>query len=249
MNEGARVQVEICVGDVESAIAAEIGGADRVELCDNLAVGGTTPSAGAIEEATTRLKIPVHVLIRPRGGDFCYSECERSVMRRDIELVKRIGAAGVVIGVLNRDSTIDCPLMAELFERARPLSITFHKAIDQTPDLEESLETLIDLGVDRILTSGGRPTALEGLETLTRLVDRAAGRIAIMAGGRLTLETLPTIIQKAGVREVHLGSAVNRIMPDVLPAQPFDGSDKTWNQADAARVATVVSLVRRLALS
>ena len=176
------VKVEICVGDVASAIAAEAGGADRIELCDNLAVGGTTPSAGTIAESCRRLSIPVHVLIRPRGGDFIYSEPEIAVMRHDIETAKALGAAGVVLGVLTADGAIDRDQTAALIALARPLSVTFHKAFDQTAEPLEALETLIDLGVERVLTSGGRPTALEGIETLgapgrsRRRPDRHHGR-------------------------------------------------------------------------
>src|SRR4051794_28654989 len=150
-----KISVEICVGDLESALAAEQGGADRVELCDNLAVGGTTPSAGTIAEACRWLSIPVHVLIRPRAGDFVYSACELAVMRHDIEAAKALGAAGIVLGVLNGERTIDRDQTAALVALARPLSVTFHKAIDQTGDLLQSLDALIALGIDRILSSGG----------------------------------------------------------------------------------------------
>ena len=161
-----KVTVEICVGDLESALAAGQGGADRVELCDHLSVGGTTPGAGTIAEACRRLAIPVHVLVRPRGGDFVHSEAELAAMRYEIELARKLGAAGVVIGVLKPDATIDREQTAALVDLARPMSVTFHKAFDQTPDLEQSLDTLIALGVDRVLTSGGRPTALEGIDGL-----------------------------------------------------------------------------------
>ena len=126
--------VEICVGDLESALAAEQGGADRVELCDHLSVGGTTPSAGMIAEACRRLTIPVHVLIRPRAGDFVPSPAELATMRFDIEMARTLGAAGVVFGVLRPDATIDRDQTAALIELARPMSVTFHKAFDQTPE-------------------------------------------------------------------------------------------------------------------
>jgi copper homeostasis protein len=235
MNE--RVTVEICVGDVESAIAAEAGGADRVELCDNLAVGGTTPSAGTIAESCRRLSIPVHVLIRPRAGDFVYSESELAVIRHDIEVAKALGADGIVLGVLTNEATIDRDQTARLIAMARPLRVTFHKAFDQTHDILEALDTLIALDVDRVLTSGGRPTALEGVETLAKLVDRAGDQIAVMAGGRLDFDNIETIIRRSGIREVHLGSAVSRTV---------NGSEASWNQTDPQRVAAVVSLVQGL---
>jgi copper homeostasis protein len=236
-----RVAIEICVGDVESAIAAEVGGADRVELCDNLAVGGTTPSAGTIAEACRWLSVPVHVLIRPRAGDFVYSDCERAVMRHDIEAAKALGAAGVVLGALTAEGTIDRDQTAALLALARPLSVTFHRAVDQARDLPEALEALVALGVDRVLTAGGRPTAREGLETLRDLVDRAGERIAIMAGGRLSLEDLELVVPHSGVREVHLGSAVSRMVPGAAAPAPHESAEAAWNRTDAQRVAAVVA--------
>jgi copper homeostasis protein len=241
-----RVQVEICVGDIASAIAAESGGADRVEICDNLAVGGTTPSAGSIVESCRRLQIPVHVLIRPRAGDFIYSESELAVMRHDIMVAKAAGAAGVVLGVLTHEAAIDRELTAELVALARPLDVTFHKAFDQTREPLEALDILINMGVDRVLTSGGRPTALEGIETLTRLVDRAGDKIAVMAGGRLNTDNLETVIRQSHVREVHLGSAASRTIESSMRPSPRDGSETSWNQTDAQRVATIVSLVQSI---
>jgi copper homeostasis protein len=241
-----RVTVEICVGDVESAIAAEAGGADRVELCDNLAVGGTTPGAGTIAEACRRLSIPVHVLIRPRAGDFIHPETELAVIRHDIEVAKALGAAGIVLGVLNPDATIDHDQTARLIALARPLSVTFHKAFDQTHDLPEALDTLIALGVDRVLTSGGRPSAMEGVENLAKLVARAGDRISILVGGRLNLDNLEAIIRQSRTCEVHLGSAVTRNVAGSMAVPPRDGSETSWNQVDAGRVAAVVSLVQGL---
>jgi copper homeostasis protein len=240
------IQVEICVGDAESAIAAETGGADRIELCDNLLVGGTTASAGSIAEACRRLRIPVHVLIRPRAGDFIYSQPEIAVMRHDIEVVKTLGAAAVVLGVLTRDATIDVGLAAELIALARPMGVTFHKAFDQTAHPVEALELLMTLGVERVLTSGGRPTALEGIETLAKLVDRAGKKITVMAGGQLSPSNLETVIRQTGVNEVHLGSAASRVMESSMNISPRDSSNTSWNQTDVRRVAAIVALVRSL---
>jgi copper homeostasis protein len=241
-----RITVEICVGDVESAIAAEVGGADRVELCDNLAVGGTTPSAGTIVEACRWLSIPVHVLIRPRAGDFVYSERELAVMRHDIEAAKALGAAGVVLGVLTREGGIERDRAAALIALARPLSVTFHKAIDQASDPLELLDALMTIGADRVLSSGGRSTALEGVDALKTLVDRAGDRIAIMAGGRLDLDNLQAVIRRSQVAEVHLGSAVVRTAPGPEHSRAPDGSETSWNRVDAQRVAAVVAQVQGL---
>jgi copper homeostasis protein len=238
------VTIEICVSDVESAIAAEAGGADRVELCDNLAVGGTTPSAGTIAEACRWLSIPVHVLIRPRGGGFDYSDRELAVMRHDIEAAKALGAAGVVLGTLTGERTVDRDQMAVLIALARPLSVTFHKAIDQTRELLEALDALIAVGGDRVLTSGGRASAMEGVATIKNLVDRAGDRIAVMAGGRLAADQIGTVIQRGGVREIHLGSAVARTVAGAFPAP--DGSETGWSRTDAQRVAAIVAQIQAL---
>jgi copper homeostasis protein len=238
--------VEICVSDVVSAIAAQVGGAHRVELCDNLAVGGTTPSAGAIALACRSLSIPVQVLIRPRAGDFVYSAIELAEMEHDIEVAKNRSAAGVVLGVLKPDATIDADRVAELIAVARPMTVTFHKAFDQVRDQFEALETLIALGVDRILTSGGRPTALEGVSTLAALVARAEGRVIIMAGGRLDADSLPRVIRQGHVGEVHLGSAVTGMSAGATHATPGDGSDAAWLRDLTRRAEEIVNLVRGL---
>jgi len=175
--------LEACVDSVESALSAQAGGADRVELCDNLLEGGTTPSAGLIALCCARLRIPVHVLIRPRGGDFVYSDLDLDVMRRDIAVARQHGAQGVVFGILLPNGAIDVPRTRSLIAAARPLRVTFHRAFDFTADPDQALDDLITLGVDRLLTSGQAATALEGIGMLARLVRRAAGRIAIAAGG------------------------------------------------------------------
>jgi copper homeostasis protein len=245
-SEPNRVAVEICVGDVASAAAAEAGGASRVELCDSLATGGTTPSAGTIAIACRRLSIPVHVLIRPRAGDFVYSELELEVMRHDVEVAKALGAAGIVAGVLTAGGTIDREQTARLATLARPLSLTFHKAFDQVRDHLEALDILLDLGFDRVLTSGGRPTALEGVGTLSALVERAAGRLIVMAGGRLDAKSVPRIIRQGIVREIHLGSAVSVMIRDTTAESGGDGPKPLHQSVDAQRVAQFVDLVRSL---
>jgi copper homeostasis protein len=238
------IAIEICVGDVESAIAAEAGGADRVELCDNLAAGGTTPSVGTIAEACRWLSIPVHVLIRPRAGGFAYSERELSVMRRDIEAAKALGAAAVVIGVLDGAGSVDLDRLAELVAFARPMSVTFHRAIDQASEPLAAIDALTAIGVDRVLTSGARPTALEGLATLRAMVERAAGRLAVMAGGGLSLEHLAHVIGVSGVGEVHLGSAACRSAEE--PETDTADADlwSRWIRTDARRVKAIVDRVR-----
>jgi copper homeostasis protein len=202
-----RVVVEVCVSGIESARAAQAGGADRVELCDHFEAGGVTPSAGAIAVACRRLTIPVHVLIRPRAGDFRYTEAEFVVMSRDVAYAKAAGAAGVVLGLLVEDGSIDRPRTAELIALARPMSVTFHKAFDEVGDPVAALEELVSLDVDRILTSGRARTAREGLETLGNLAQRAASRLVVMAGGGISESDVPSLVG-AGLRELHVGSSV-----------------------------------------
>lgn len=241
---GQPIAIEICAGDVESAIAAEAGGADRVELCDNPATGGTTPSAGMIAETCRWLSIPVHVLIRPRAGGFVYSERELSVMRRDIEAAAALGAAGVVLGVLEPAGGVDRERTAELVQRARPLSVTFHKAIDQTPDPLGAIEALLAIGVERVLTSGAMPTALEGSAILRSMVDRVAGRLTVMAGGRLAVAHLESLIRTSGVAEIHLGSAACRNQGEDGNGPQGPPGFSTWSRTDARLVSAIVDTVR-----
>jgi len=239
-----RVLVEICVGDVMSAVAAQTGGADRVELCDNLSSGGTTPSAGAVAMACRHVTIPVHVLVRPRAGNFVYAPLEVDVMRHDIEVAKALGAAGVVLGVLTADRTIDREQMAILTELARPLSLTFHKAFDQVRNQKAALGILMELGIDRVLTSGGQGSALDGVETLAMLVESAGGRLAVMAGGRLDARSLPRVIRQAKVNEVHLGSAVSENNAGGTTFTALEGAETSWSQVSSQRVAQIVRVVR-----
>ncbi len=197
--------LEACVDSVEGALAAQAGGADRVELCADLLNGGCTPSPGVIQLARQRLDIRIHVIIRPRGGDFCYSDVEFEAMKLDIAFCKQAGVHGVVIGILNPDGTVDVERTRALIALARPLSVTFHRAFDMTRDPYAALETLIALGVDRILTTGQEASALEGLDLISDLVRRADGRVIIMPGvpGNISPRNLAKIIAQSGVRELH----------------------------------------------
>jgi len=201
--ETPKLIIEVCVDSVESAMAAERGGADRVELCDNLLEGGTTPSAGAIAIARQRLGIKLQVIIRPRGGDFCYSDVEFAVMRHDVALAKQLGADGVVIGMLTSEGDVDIERTRELIELARPLSVTFHRAFDMSRDPYRALEDLIALGVDRVLTSGQEPSVIEGLDLIAELVRVAGDRVIIMPGGG-TERNVKKVVERSGVREVHV---------------------------------------------
>jgi len=239
------ILVEACVDSVEAALAAQAGGADRVELCANLLEGGCTPSAGTIQLARERLHIRMNVIIRPRGGDFCYSGAEFEAMKLDIELCKRLGTDGVVLGLLNPDGTVDVERTRALIELARPLSVTFHRAFDVTRDPFEALETLIGLGVDRILTSGQEYSPLEGLELIAELVRQAGDRVIIMPGG-VSERTANRIVAGSGAREVHgyLPVAVEGRMihrnPRVFMGGELRPPEYALTLVDSTRVAALV---------
>lgn len=194
--------IEAAVESLDAAIAAVEGGAHRIELCTDLANAGTTPTVQLLRDCLSRLTIPVFVLVRPRAGDFVYSDAEHRTMLEQIQRAKEAGALGIVTGELTRAAGIAEDRTAELIEAARPLPVTFHRAFDDCRDLEESLESLVRLGVERILTSGGAPTAALGVEQIGRLVRQARGRIAILASGGITAANVGRIRDTA-VREVH----------------------------------------------
>ena len=199
-----RILIEACVTSVPCAIEAQRGGARRVELCDNLWDGGTTPSAGAIAAARRELSIGLNVIIRPRGGDFVYTQLEMEIMRHDVALAKELGADGVVIGMLRPDGSLHLEQYRELVELARPMSVTSHRAFDMCREPFEALEQLIDLGVDRILSSGQRPSAMAGSELLARLVETAAERIIVMPGVDIHVGNFRELIRRTGASEYHV---------------------------------------------
>lgn len=203
----ASVLVEACVDAIDAAIAAERGGAARLELCGELLQGGVTPSAGLIGAVWECVQVPVFVLIRPRAGDFLYSNAERDVMLRDIEVARSLDVDGVVIGALTREGDVDAEVTRDLKEAAGPLEVTFHRAFDFARDQDVALETLIELGIDRVLTSGGAASALEGAARLARLVQLAGDRIAVLAGGSITAANVAEVVRASGVREVHVRAA------------------------------------------
>ncbi len=194
---------EICAINIQSALAAQQAGAHRIELCSALDVGGLTPSLGLIKAAVEALHIPVHVLIRPREGDFCYTEAELSIMLADIRLCREVGAAGVVVGALTTDGLLDLPKMQAMKQAAGDLPVTCHRAFDFTANPDQALEQLIEMGFVRVLSSGQADSAYDGRMLLKKWVDQAAGRIAIMPGGGLNAANIHAVIEFTGAKDVH----------------------------------------------
>lgn len=197
------MNLEICIDSVESAIAAERGGAQRVELCSDLLEGGITPGAGLIAAVRSHSAIGLYVMIRPRGGDFCYSDLEFEVMQNEIAHARNLGADGLVLGLLDQDACVDIERTRQLVELAGPLPVTFHRAIDMTPDPAVALETIIATGARRILTSGATPSAIAGASQIANLVQLAKGRITIMPGGGISSENIAAIARETGATEFH----------------------------------------------
>ena len=194
---------EFCAENLKAARAAEAGGANRVELCDRLSIGGVTPNLHLIKTTIQTLHLPVHVLIRPRGGDFIYSAHEFEQMQRQIEESKQAGAAGVVLGLLHPDGRVDVEQSRTLVELAHPMKVTFHRAFDASPNLSEALEAVVETGADCLLTSGGESNVLAGAAAVALLRKQAFGRLDVMAGGGLSLSNLVDVVQQTGVSHLH----------------------------------------------
>ncbi len=241
------LRFEICIDSVAGAIAARQGGAGRVELCAALSVGGTTPSAAMIRHVRETCDLGLHVLIRPRGGDFVFDASEWQVMETDVDLARQWGADGVVIGGLTANGAIDVDRCARLIEAARPMSVTFHRAIDVCADAESSVRELVGLGVDRVLTSGQAATAHAGRHLIRRLVEAVRGDLVVMAGAGVNEENAAEIIRDGGVRELHF-SARTRIPPAASSAPSSAvqmGSDAAANtirdETDADRIRAIIA--------
>jgi len=198
------VTLEICLESVDSVIASDRGGAQRVELCANLLEGGTTPSAGTIRAARENSKIAINVMIRPRGGDFLYTDAEFASMQHDIRIAKELGADGIVLGLLRADGTVDVERTRQLVELAKPLPVTFHRAIDVSRDLLEALEDVISTGAACVLTSGGQPSVVDGAPMVARMIEAAENRIVVMPGCGIRPDNVLSVLETTGAHEVHV---------------------------------------------
>lgn len=233
---GDRFTLEIAANSLASALAAQAGGADRVELCENLGEGGTTPSYGTLALARDRLAIPLYVLIRPRAGDFLYAAEERDTMLRDIELCVRLGCDGVVIGALDAEGGIDQELCRELVAAAGALGVTFHRAFDTALDPAQALEAIIALGCERVLTSGARIDALQGMDAIAGHVRQAGTRIGLMAGAGITVGNIVEIARRTGVRQLHASAKGVQRSRMRFRNETLQGLSADWMQTQAASV-------------
>lgn len=245
------IALEICVDSVASAVSAAGAGASRIELCANLYEGGTTPSIGLLRTMLKRMSIPVHVMVRPRGGDFLYSREEKDVMESDIKSIVKAGAHGIVIGVLTPEGRVDEPVLKSIVSLAAPLPVTFHRAIDVAADPVEAIRACMRCGVARVLTSGGAPSAPEGVPTLRRMVDAANGMLSIAAGGGVNEGNAAELARASGVDELHgslratrASAMTHRPRPPVpmgaATAMAPEGEFEI-KETDPTRVAAVVS--------
>lgn len=200
--------LEVIAFDIYSCLLAEKNGANRIELCDNQAEGGTTPSYGLISSARSKVSIELFPIIRPRGGDFLYSDDEFNIMKEDVLMCKKIGCDGIVVGILTQDGSVDKIRMSILTHLAYPMSVTFHRAFDRTNDALKAMRDIIDCGCDRILTSGQQPTALEGLSLIKELIIHANNQIIIMPGSGIRSENIEEIALKSGATEFHSSARI-----------------------------------------
>ena len=243
--------IEACIDSIGDALAAERAGASRLELCANLLEGGTTPSAGLIRSVAAHVRIPVFVMIRPRGGDFLYSAAEIEVMLRDIESARAGGAQGIVSGALHANGTIDEAAMEVLLEATTPLPFTCHRCFDMTREVAEALDVLMASGAARVLTSGGAATAIEGAPTLARLRERAGRHLTLVAGGGVRAAHIAALATETGIREFHIGARRraesqmrHHATAHVTKSLPI--GDGIWYECDAAELTSAAAALRAL---
>lgn len=235
-----RPPLEIAANSLGSALAAQEGGADRIELCDNLGEGGTTPSHGTLSITRDRVRIPLYVLIRPRAGDFCYDEVEVEVMLRDIESCVNLGCDGVVIGALDTRGDVDEPVCRELIAAAGPLGVTFHRAFDAARDQLHALDSVIALGCERVLTSGGEADALTGATRIAGFVKQAGSRLRVMAGAGIDARNIREVALRSNAHEFHGSGRAVRASPSGHRNDRLRGLDLDWWETDAGRVRAMV---------
>lgn len=245
-------KLEICVDSIESAVNAQAAGADRVELCDNLAEGGTTPSYGTIVSARQSLTAGLHVIIRPRGGDFLYSDPEYDIMRRDIEMCGEIGVDAIVTGILRSDGTIDIERTAKLVEVAYPMSVTFHRAFDICCDPVRGMDDVIATGADRLLTSGQKDKAPDGAELISRLIINAGSNIIVMPGAGIDETNIKMVAEVTGAHEFHLSGRTivesgMKFRKEGISMGGYPGLNEFSRKvADAERIKNIINILKMI---
>ncbi|TCD01746.1 copper homeostasis protein CutC [Pedobacter psychroterrae] len=245
------VNMEVCANSLASALAAQEGGAVRVELCDNLPEGGTTPSYAQIALARRLLSIKLYPIIRPRGGDFLYTDLEFELMKEDIRICKALNSDGIVIGILNADGSVDMKRCAELVELARPMQVTFHRAFDMSSDLFIALEDIISLGCERILTSGGEASAITGATVLAKLIEQANERIIIMPGAGITNANIAELIKITGAIEFHASARSSAASKMLFKNQKLsmgtEGNEFSHDTTSPNKVRELIAIANRSA--
>ena len=213
--------LEVAANSLDSALAAQAGGAGRIELCTALELGGLTPSHGEIALVREQVRLPLYVLIRPRAGDFLYSDGERATMRRDIEACAALGCDGVVLGALDADGDVDMEACSELVMAAGRMGVTFHRAFDLVREPMRALEDIVALGAERVLTSGGKPSALDGVPQIKACIERAGSRLTVMPGAGITPDNIARLAALTGARELH--ASAKRVLPSGMRYRVADG--------------------------
>ena len=244
----SKILLEICCGSIDDALEAQSGGADRIELCSALFLGGLTPSFGTLKYAREQLRIPIIAMVRPRGGGFCYTDAEFATMERDAEAAIANGADGIVFGILESDGKVDVKRTRRLREIAGPKQSVFHRAFDVTPDPMRALDQLVELGITRILTSGQQDTVPEGADLIRRLIDYAGGRIEVLPGGGIKPFNLLDVIAKTGCKQIHL-TAFKTATDSSTRQRPQVTFGGALYPAEDSFLMTDAELVRRLASS
>jgi copper homeostasis protein len=224
--------LEISVESLEGAMAAERGGADRIELCGDLSVGGITPDPGLMLETYAHVQIPISAMIRPRAGNFAYSDEEFAVMRASLRTAYRLQLDGVVLGILKADRRVDVERTRELVQLAKGMKVTFHRAIDETPDLLVALENVVQTGASRIMTSGGKRAALEGAATIAEMVSQSRGRVTILPGAGINAENVAEVLRRTGASEIHSG---------LSSAMPYGSSDYKTFEAEVRKLSEQIA--------
>lgn len=247
----SQVLIEVACFTPESALKAVSNGAGRIELCSGYSEGGLSPSAGTISLVRNKVDIPIHVMVRPRVGDFLYNSTDMEAIFREVSFYRELGVDGIVVGILTSDGHVDTKAIAQIVEKASPMTVTFHRAFDQCTDLKDELLRLIDCGVHRVLTSGGKADVISGLDNLKKLVEIAENKIIVLPGGGIRADNVQQIVQRLGVPEIHLSakalvnSRIENVNENLSLCDPNGLHDFSWYECDGLKVSEVSQLLNK----